>query len=111
MSGQKHVLIIGKYYPPVFGGVERYAADVARTAARKYRVTVLVHNTGPEDAVERDGNITIIRCGTMRIVNAQPISPTMWGHIWRLKPDLIQFNAPGRSGKLPRVWSPQNSPT
>lgn len=94
MSGQKHVLIIGKYYPPVFGGVERYAADVARTAARKYRVTVLVHNTGPEDAVERDGNITIIRCGTMRIVNAQPISPTMWGHIWRLKPDLIQFNAP-----------------
>jgi glycosyltransferase involved in cell wall biosynthesis len=92
--GKKHVLIIGKYYPPEHGGVERYAADIARVAARKYRVTVLVHHTGPGDSVEELDGITIIRCGTKRIIQSQPISPSMWRYIWRLEPDLIQFNAP-----------------
>ena len=94
MNIEKHVVIIGKYYPPEFGGIEKYTSDVARSLSRKHRVTVLVHNTASEDSIERDGNITIIRCGTKRIVKAQPISPSMWTHLWRLKPDLIQFNAP-----------------
>jgi glycosyltransferase involved in cell wall biosynthesis len=93
-DNSKHIVIIGKYYPPEFGGIEKYTADVARSLARKYRVTVLVHNKDSQDSIEHDGNITIIRCGTKRIVKAQPISPSMWKHLWRLKPDLIHFNAP-----------------
>jgi rhamnosyl/mannosyltransferase len=93
-SQKKHILIIGKYYPPEHGGVERYTSDVVAVAARKYRVTVIVHNTTPHDQIEKNGDITIIRCGTRRIVKSQPISPSMWGHIRRQKPDLIHFNAP-----------------
>lgn len=93
-SPKKHVLVIGKYYPPEHGGVERYTQDVVKVAARKYRVTVIVHHTAPHDKIEQDGDTTIIRCGTRRIVKSQPISPSMWGHIRRQKPDLIHFNAP-----------------
>jgi glycosyltransferase involved in cell wall biosynthesis len=92
--GMKHVVVIGKYYPPEFGGVERYAYDVAHIAAKAHRVTVLVHNTGPKDSIERHGNITVIRCGTNKIIRAQPISLSMYGHMRSLQPDLVHFNAP-----------------
>jgi glycosyltransferase involved in cell wall biosynthesis len=90
----KHVVVIGKYYPPEFGGVERYAYDLAHIAAKTHRVTVLVHNTGPKDWIERDGNITVIRCGTNKIIRAQPISLSMYRHMRSLQPDLVHFNAP-----------------
>lgn len=96
LGARPHIVIVGKYYPPQHGGIERYTADVARIAARKYRVTVLVHSIGPKDHVEVSANpaITIIRCGTKRIISSQPISPSMLMHLRSLKPDLIHFNAP-----------------
>lgn len=90
----KHILIIGKYYPPAFGGVERYTREVAVLAAKTYRVTVLVHNFGRDDRLEKDGNITVLRCGMARTFSSQPISPSMLSHLRSLKPDLVHFNAP-----------------
>jgi glycosyltransferase involved in cell wall biosynthesis len=90
----KHIVIVGKYYPPEFGGVERYASDVARAAAKSHRVTVLVHNRENADRIEHDGNITVVRCGTAKIINSQPISSSMLKHLRSLQPDLIHFNAP-----------------
>jgi glycosyltransferase involved in cell wall biosynthesis len=90
----KHIVIIGKYYPPEFGGVERITRDVARIAAKVHRVTVVVHNKAREDRIEQDGNITIVRCGTAKTISSQPISVSMLGHLRSLKPDLVHFNAP-----------------
>jgi glycosyltransferase involved in cell wall biosynthesis len=90
----KHIVIVGKYYPPEFGGVERYTHEVARIAAKNHRVTVVVHNTRGNDTVERYDNIEVIRCGTAKVIKAQPISPSMFRHLRSLKPDLVQFNAP-----------------
>jgi glycosyltransferase involved in cell wall biosynthesis len=90
----KHVVIIGKYYPPEFGGVERYTRDVAHLAAKAHRVTVVVYNRGRGDSIERDGNTTIIRCGTATTISSQPISISMLGHLRSLEPDLVHFNAP-----------------
>jgi rhamnosyl/mannosyltransferase len=90
----KHIVIIGKYYPPEFGGVERYTYEVARVAAEMHRVTVLVHNTGPGDSIEHGGNITVIRCGTNKVISSQPISLSMFAHMRSLRPDLVHFNAP-----------------
>ena len=90
----KHIVIIGKYYPPTFGGVERYTYDVARVAARTHRVTVLVHGMEPADSIEQTANLTVIRCGTNKIISSQPISLSMLRHMRSLQPDLVQFNAP-----------------
>jgi glycosyltransferase involved in cell wall biosynthesis len=91
----KHIVIVGKYYPPEFGGIERYTHNIAHIAAKNHRVTVVAHQHGrAEDSFEQDGNITVIRCGTSKIISAQPISPTMLKTLRSLKPDLIHFNAP-----------------
>lgn len=91
----KHLLIIGKYYPPEFGGVERYARDVARIAARDHRVTVLVHQSnGSGDSIEHDAGITVVRCRTNAVIKSQPISFSMWSHLRALRPDVVLFNAP-----------------
>jgi glycosyltransferase involved in cell wall biosynthesis len=90
----KHIVVIGKYYPPEIGGLERYTYDVARVAARAHRVTVLVHNSTRNDSIEVSGNVTLIRCGTNKVIKAQPISFSMLSHMRGLRPDLILFNAP-----------------
>jgi len=90
----KHIVVVGKYYPPETGGLERYTYDVARVAARAHRVTVLVHNKVRIDSIEKYENVTVIRCGTNKIIKAQPISFSMLSHIRALNPDLILFNAP-----------------
>ncbi len=90
----KHIVIVGKYYPPEFGGVERYTSEVARSMSDKYRITVLVHNRAPDDKIERDGNVTVIRCGTTKIISSQPLSPSMLMRMRTLNPDLVHFNAP-----------------
>jgi len=90
----KHVVIVGKFYPPTHGGVERYASDIVSAVSKKYRVTVVVHNTGAGDVIEAEGNVTVIRCGTPTIRSSQPLSPSMFGHLRALEPDLVHFNAP-----------------
>ena len=90
----KHIVIVGKYYPPEFGGVERYTRDVARVAAKAHRVTVVVHNRGREDLVEQHENITVVRCGTVTTISSQPVSLSMLARLRSLQPDLVHFNAP-----------------
>ncbi len=106
----KHIVIVGKYYPPEFGGVERYTRDVARIAAKSHRVTVVVHNREQKDRIEHDGNITVIRCGTTKTISAQPISPSMLSHLRSLKPDLVHFNAPNFWGAVMLLLCPYKVP-
>jgi rhamnosyl/mannosyltransferase len=88
-------VIVGKYFPPYRGGTEQYTADMARALETQYRVTVLAHNTRAVDETESFGsNTTVIRCGTIFTVKSQPISPSMWWHLARLKPDIIHLHAP-----------------
>jgi glycosyltransferase involved in cell wall biosynthesis len=91
----KHVVIVGKYYPPSFGGIERYTQDVARIASKTSRVTVLVHHKDDaSDSIEENANVTVIRCRTNKIIKAQPVSLSMLSYLRCLRPDLLHFNAP-----------------
>lgn len=94
MSEMKHVVVVGKYYPPELGGVERYTSDVVGAISQKYRVTVVVHNKQPGDHIEKEGNVTVLRCGTSLIYSSQPLSSSMFSHLHTLEPDLVHFNAP-----------------
>jgi glycosyltransferase involved in cell wall biosynthesis len=90
----KHIVIVGKFYPPDLGGVERYTREVAHAVASRHRVTVVVHSRTPDDSIEQDGSVTVIRCGTRKVISSQPLSPSMFKHLRALKPDLVHFNAP-----------------
>ena len=57
-------------------------------------MTVLVHGREPVDTIEQSANLTVIRCGTNKIISSQPISLSMLRHMRSLQPDLVHFNAP-----------------
>lgn len=110
-ASQPHVVIVGKYFPPYRGGTEQYTADVARALEKKYRVTVLCHNTRSGDEIEHFGsNTTVIRCGTLCTIKKQPISPSMWWRMAQLKPDIVHFNAPNFWAAAALNFLPANIP-
>lgn len=106
----KHIVIVGKYYPPVFGGVERYTRDVVNAVSDRNQVTVVVHSQTPEDIIEKRSNVTIIRCGTAKTISSQPLSLSMFKHLRKLKPDLVHFNAPNFWGAAMLLLMNYNAP-
>lgn len=106
----KHIVIVGKYYPPEFGGVERYTRDVADAVSDRHQVTVVVHSRTAEDSIEKNANVTVIRCGTAKTISSQPLSPSMFRHLRALKPDLVHFNAPNFWGAAMLLLMNYNAP-
>jgi glycosyltransferase involved in cell wall biosynthesis len=94
------ILHIGKYYPPVAGGVERFLADlVAAQRAAGHEVRVLVHeHDGARPASDPPW---LKRCPVwLRLIFA-PISPRFpfWlrGMVLDFRPDVIHMHMPNVS--------------
>ncbi|MEQ9007789.1 MAG: glycosyltransferase [Ekhidna sp.] len=99
-----NILHIGKYYPPYFGGIENFMADLLPYQVRLgHSVSCIVHNhkncsLTSEETRER---VSIIRVGTILKFLFTPISPSFGLHLSRLiessKPDLIHVHMPNVS--------------
>ena len=94
------VLHIGKYFPPVPGGMERFLGDLVEAQrAAGHDVTVLVHSDG------REANVPdppwLLRCPVWLKMLFTPISPRFpfWLHraIRDHTPDVIHFHVPNVS--------------
>ena len=105
------ILHVGKYYPPVPGGMERFLGDlVTAQRAAGDDVTVLVH---AEPRSDRIGDPPwLLRCPVwLRLIFA-PISPQFY--FWlrrvvrRFRPDVIHIHMPNPSAfwalLLPSAW-------
>jgi glycosyltransferase involved in cell wall biosynthesis len=69
-----HIVQIGKYYPPDFGGVETVTRDLAEgLAAHGHRSAAVVFSAGP-DGEEQVNGIAITRCHEIAKIASQPIS-------------------------------------
>lgn len=94
------ILHIGKYYPPVPGGMERFLEDLANAQRRAgHDVTVLVHGS-PGDTPSSDPP-WLLRCPVwFRLVFA-PISPAFPFWLSRVirqhDPDVLHFHTPNLS--------------
>ncbi len=94
------ILHIGKYYPPVPGGMERFLGDLAEAQrGTGHDVAVLVHGHGKSYG-SRDPD-WLMRCPVwVRLVFA-PISPEfpVWLHraLRRFKPDVVHIHMPNPS--------------
>lgn len=94
------ILHIGKYYPPVPGGMERFLSDLARAQrAAGHDVSVLVHDDGHTDL--RADPAWVLRCPVWLRLFFAPISPLfpLWLHraILRHDPDVIHIHMPNLS--------------
>ncbi len=91
------VLHVGKYYPPVPGGMERFLADlVAAQRDAGHEVAVLVHSAGRGDAAGDPP--WVMRCPVWVRLLFAPISPAFpfWlaRAIRRYRPQVLHFHAP-----------------
>jgi glycosyltransferase involved in cell wall biosynthesis len=94
------ILHVGKYYPPVAGGMERFVGDlVTAQRAAGHDVTVLVHDDGRTDT--RDDPAWLLRCPVWLRMVFTPISPRFpfWLRraIARHQPDVIHLHMPNVS--------------
>ncbi|MFG2818859.1 glycosyltransferase family 4 protein [Kitasatospora sp. NPDC048365] len=80
MSGRRTVAVVAPYYPPKIGGVENYAARVARAVADSpdLRAVVITSRlSGLRTSVTDEDGIRVVRLGTWLRLSNTPLSP-LW---------------------------------
>lgn len=88
------ILVIGKYFPPAFGGIETVTKQCVDSLALCHKVIVICYNTKNKTEIEYRGDLVIIRCAKVMSVFRQPISLAMVSAIATCRADLVHFHAP-----------------
>lgn len=99
------VLHIGKFYPPVRGGMETHLQDLCRSLAPFADVDVIVGHTKPETTHECDGDIRIHRIGTMATIASASICPSMVSAIRNTPADIVHLHSPNPTAVLSYLLS------
>ena len=94
------VLHIGKFYPPVRGGMETQLQDLCRAVAPSVDVEVIVGHTQMRTAHEMDGEIRIHRMGTVATVSSASICPAMVSAIRKTTADIVHLHAPNPTAAM-----------
>ena len=94
------ILHIGKYYPPVPGGMERFLGDLVKAQREAgHDVGVLVHEANAGEG--RADPAWLLRCPVWLRLFFAPISPTfpLWlaRAVARLRPDILHLHMPNVS--------------
>ena len=97
------ILIIGKFYPPTWGGIETHVRDLALAMNPHHEVRVLVHNVAGDTVRESVEGVDVVRVGTPFSPLNQPISPSMLKEIKTFGADVIHLHAPNIWASL-AVW-------
>ncbi len=73
------VLHVGKYYPPVIGGMERIVQLMARALSKRpgIEVDVLVASDTSKGAHEKDDSVSVTRLATYGALRSVPVTPGM----------------------------------
>lgn len=90
----KRVLHVGKFYPPVPGGMERVVETLCRASAGLVGSDVLVMNTGRDTIEENVDGVHVTRVGTVATAGSVPIAPALASHLGRSGADLIVLHEP-----------------
>jgi rhamnosyl/mannosyltransferase len=88
------VLHLGKFYPPVKGGMETILALLCERTAQHVRNRVLVANTGPSTVEERWGSIEVRRVSALARIGAVAVCPRLPFELAREDADIIVLHEP-----------------
>jgi len=99
------VLHIGKFYPPVRGGMETHLQDLCCALSPYSDIDVIVGHNRPQTLHELDGDIRIHRIATLTTVAASSICPTMVRAIRKTPADIIHLHSPNPTAVMSYLLS------
>lgn len=94
------VLHIGKYYPPVKGGIETHVSGLCEALAPHTDISVLVANRERATVREMVHGIPVTRAGTLATLSGAALCPSMVRSIRCAAADLIHLHTPNPGGVL-----------
>ncbi len=94
------ILHVGKYYPPVRGGMESIVHLLCRGQAPDHDVTALVFNTSRGTTEESLDGVRVIRVATLGKILSTEIAPSFIPWMRRLPADLVHLHTPNPVGEL-----------
>ena len=88
------ILHLGKYYPPVKGGIETVVETLCRGEAAWADSSALVINDGPRTVVERRDGVEVTRVGSPARVGAVSLAPALPVWLARADADVLVLHEP-----------------
>jgi rhamnosyl/mannosyltransferase len=94
------ILQVGKYYPPVRGGIEQHFHLLSRGLARDHDVTALVFNTRRPTVRERIEGVDVVRVGSLGKIYSTEIAPAFLSWMRNLPAEIAHLHVPNPVGEL-----------
>jgi glycosyltransferase involved in cell wall biosynthesis len=88
------VLHVGKFYPPVRGGMETVLASLCEGTARRWGVRAVVAHDGTRTVRERRAGVEVVRVGTLARALSVALSPGLARELWRERFDCVVLHEP-----------------
>lgn len=88
------VLHIGKFYPPVPGGIERVVQSLCHAARGRLDSRVLAFNTTARTVHETVDGIPVTRVGTWGAAGSVSIAPAFFAHLRKPDADVMILHEP-----------------
>ena len=88
------ILHLGKYYPPVKGGIETVVETLCRGEAKWADASALVLNQAPHTIVERRDGVEVMRVSAPARVGAVSLAPSLPMWLARAEADVLVLHEP-----------------
>ena len=104
------VLHVGKYYPPVPGGMERVVETLCHVARGRLESRVLAFDRGSATTEDVVDGVPVTRVGTLGQAGSVPIAPTFASYLGRVDADLMIVHEPNPWALLSLLIAPPRIP-
>lgn len=104
------VLHVGKYYPPVPGGMERVVQTLCEVTRGRIDSRVLAFHRGWTTIEEEVAGVPVTRVATLGRAGSVPIAPTLAAHLARADADLLVVHEPNPWALLSMRLAPTRIP-
>jgi glycosyltransferase involved in cell wall biosynthesis len=88
------VVHVGKFYPPVPGGIERIVQSLCAVTKGRLESQVLAFNTGRRTIKEEIDGVPVTRVGTWGSMGSVPVAPAFPLHLSRVDADVMILHEP-----------------
>ena len=104
------VVHVGKYYPPIPGGMERVVETLCRVSRGRLQSRVLAFDRGRTTREDVVDEVPVTRVGTLGQAGSVPIAPRFPSHLSKVDADLMIVHEPNPWALLSLLIAPPRIP-